>query len=118
MHEEPDEKRAARRRQRRRRQSARMALSAALIGVVVVRELRKPAEQRTWVGKLGFLPYDLRRPTLQRARSRWWNPEDPHLVVPRVFGVGWTLNLAQVAHRAETLSHSLHHEERELTSAH
>jgi hypothetical protein len=32
-------------------------------------------------------------PTIQRARSRWWNPDEPRLFVPQVFGLGWTVNL-------------------------
>lgn len=88
-----------RRRQPRAWQSGRVALGAVLIGAVVVRELRKPPDERTWEGKLGFIPYDLRRPTLERARSRWWNKDDPHVFVPKVFGVGWTVNLATVAEK-------------------
>jgi hypothetical protein len=50
---------------------------------------------------LGFVPYDFRFPTLERARSRTWNPESARLLTPRSFGVGWTLNfgrLARIAH--------------------
>ena len=39
------------------------------------------------------VPYDWRRPTVARAKSRWWNPDDPRLFTPRAFGVGWDLNL-------------------------
>jgi hypothetical protein len=61
----------------------------------VVRELRLPPEQRTWHGHLfGRLPYDLRRPTFARIQNTLWNPENPKLLVPTAFGVGWTLNFA------------------------
>ena len=32
------------------------------------------------------LPYDLRRPTSTRLRSRAWNPDDPHILTPKTFG--------------------------------
>jgi uncharacterized membrane protein len=35
-------------------------------------------------------------PTLERAKSRWWNPQDDRLFVPTVFGVGWTINAARL----------------------
>ncbi|HVG95543.1 MAG TPA: DUF5808 domain-containing protein [Chloroflexota bacterium] len=43
------------------------------------------------------LPYDWRAPTWERVRARWWNPNDPHLLTPKVFGWGFDLNLYQVA---------------------
>jgi hypothetical protein len=81
---------------------ARAAGLARLLGVVVtawalVRELRTPRELRTWNGRVaGFIPYDFRRPTGLRVRERMWNPRDPRLIVPSVFGVGWTLNAGRL----------------------
>ena len=47
----------------------------ALATVAVVEQLRRPAEERTWEGTVaGLVPYDFRMPTVERARSRWWNP--------------------------------------------
>jgi hypothetical protein len=37
-------------------------------------------------GDILGIPYDLRLPTLARMRERMWNPEDPRIMVPRVFG--------------------------------
>jgi hypothetical protein len=72
-------------------------LMAGLLLAAVIKELRTPAAQRTWQGTVaGFVPYDLRPPTLERFRERVWNPESEHLVSPHVFGVGWTLNLGRV----------------------
>lgn len=63
----------------------------------VVKELRAPAQERTWNGIVaGFVPYDFRMPTLDRLKARMWNPESEHIVGPRVFGVGWTLNAGRV----------------------
>src|SRR2546430_7531933 len=74
-------------------------LTALALGVMaVLQELSKPSGERTWNGTVaGFVPYDFRPPTMARARSRWWNPEEPRVFVPQVFGVGWTLNVGRVA---------------------
>lgn len=45
------------------------------------------------------MPYDLRVPTAERVASRWWNPRDARLFVPRAFGVGWDLNFGALAVR-------------------
>lgn len=69
----------------------------ALTATAVAQELRKPAGQRTWHGQVGgVVPYDFRRPTLERVRAALWNPDSERLVTPQVFGVGWTLNVGRV----------------------
>jgi hypothetical protein len=67
----------------------------ALLGAAVVKELRTPARKRRWRGRIGPFPYDLRPPTVARARERMWNPKGA-LVAPHVFGVGWTLNFGRL----------------------
>ena len=73
----------------------------ALLGAAVVKELRTPPRKRRWHGRLGPVPYDLRPPTAKRTRERLWNPKGG-LIVPHVFGVGWTLNFGRVAALART----------------
>ncbi|MDQ3765932.1 MAG: DUF5808 domain-containing protein [Actinomycetota bacterium] len=69
--------------------------TAAALG----QELRKPADQRSWNGHVfGFVPYDFRVPTLERLRSAWWAPDRARIFTPRVFGVGWDVNLGRVVH--------------------
>jgi uncharacterized protein DUF5808 len=71
-----------------------------LVVAAVATELSKPAEERTWQGKVGgIVPYDFRPPTWQRIRDAYWNPESDRLFSDRVFGVGWAVNL----YRAKTL---------------
>src|SRR5215831_14794193 len=71
-----------------------------LVVAAVATELAKPAEDRTWQGKvLGVVPYDFRPPTWERIRDAYWNPESDSLFSDRVFGVGWAINL----YRAKTL---------------
>lgn len=70
----------------------------ALAVAAVVRELRLPADQRTWHGVVaGVVPYDFRRPTMARLRAANWDPEG-RLVGPRAIGVGWTVNTGRLVH--------------------
>lgn len=48
-------------------------------------------------GRLLGMPYDVRVPNSGRIASRWWNPLDPRVFVPRVFGIGWDINFGAVA---------------------
>ncbi|MFP3713451.1 DUF5808 domain-containing protein [Puerhibacterium sp. TATVAM-FAB25] len=73
------------------------AAMASVAVAAVVKELRLPADQRTWHGKVaGLVPYDFRFPTMARLKERMWAPESSQLVNPRAFGVGWTLNVGRV----------------------
>ena len=51
------------------------------------------------VGRFGPFPYDWRVPTAAHIRETIWDPSDPHVVRPRLFGVGWTLNFGAMASR-------------------
>ena len=71
--------------------------TAILIASAVYQELKKPADERTWNGKVAnFIPYDFRPPTVARLRERLWNPEDPRIFTEHVFGVGWAINFHTV----------------------
>ncbi|NUU18527.1 hypothetical protein HP550_14820 [Cellulomonas humilata] len=72
-------------------------ITLALAVAAVVKELRQPAEEREWHGQVvGFVPYDFRVPTMARFKERMWDPEGAHVISPRVFGVGWTLNAGRI----------------------
>lgn len=65
----------------------------ALIAAIY-QELRKPPAERTWHGKVGgVIPYDFRIPTLERARSAYWDPASDRVFSDRVIGVGWAVNI-------------------------
>ena len=85
-------------RREHRKLSALIKLTmAGLFALAIRQELRKPASERTWHGSLfGWLPYDLRRPTLQRFRDTFWAPTNPKVVVPRAYGIGWDLNVGRL----------------------
>lgn len=71
----------------------------ALTVAAFVRELRRPRSERTWQGRVARVPYDFRAPSLTRLRSGIWQPDQSAVVVPKSFGLGWTLNLGSVAAR-------------------
>ena len=73
-------------------------IGLALMVTAVVQELRKPPGERTWHGEvLGFVPYDLRPPTVARLRASVWQPASERWLLPRSLGVGWSPNLARAA---------------------
>jgi hypothetical protein len=45
------------------------------------------------------VPYDWRRPSLERMRRSVWNPDDDRLFPPRSFGWGYGLNLHALGRR-------------------
>ena len=51
-------------------------------------------------GHVAGVPFDFRRPTLSKLRSRWWNPEDSRVFTPKTFGMGWDINLYRLVHPA------------------
>ena len=67
-----------------------------MVVAAVTHELRRPADLRTWHGTVMGVPYDFRIPTWERLRERMWSPDDPHLITPHVFGLGWTVNLGRL----------------------
>lgn len=69
----------------------------ALVAAAVYQELKKPKEQRDWYGRLaGVVPYEFRPPTPSRIKDAMWNPQDDRILTDTAFGVGWSVNLAQV----------------------
>ena len=65
---------------------------ATLMGLAVREQLQMPPEERTWHGTLYGIPYDFRRPTIERLRETFWNKDTTHVLVPQVFGMGWSIN--------------------------
>lgn len=78
---------------------ARIAAAAAgaLAGAAVAKEMDKPTDERDWHGEIAGVPYDLRTPTVDKLRRAVWDPDNPNVVGPPPFGVGWSVNLARLA---------------------
>ena len=49
-------------------------------------------------GRFAGVPYDFRRPTVARVRSRLWNQDDRRLFTPRAFGWGYDVNFYWLTH--------------------
>lgn len=54
-----------------------------------------PADSARW--RVLGMPVETRGPVSADVRSRTWDPANPRLFVPRLFGAGWSLNLGAVA---------------------
>jgi hypothetical protein len=50
------------------------------------------------VGSFLGIPYDWRKLSLVRLKSRWWNPNDPRFLTPKAFGWGYDFNLYRLFH--------------------
>ena len=75
------------------------AVVILLVALAVRDQLRLPPEERTWHGRIGgVIPYDFRRPTIERIRAAFWNKGTSQILVPQPFGVGWTVNLYPLLH--------------------
>ncbi|MGD0284187.1 MAG: DUF5808 domain-containing protein [Candidatus Saccharimonadales bacterium] len=44
------------------------------------------------------IPYDFRKPTIARTKSRYWNSADKRFFTPKVYGAGWTINCYWLIH--------------------
>ncbi len=73
-------------------------IAAVVVGSALLDQLRRPPEQRTWQGSLIGIPYDFRLPTPERIQEKVWNKNTSRLVMPQLFGVGWSLNFYPLLH--------------------
>lgn len=55
-------------------------------------------ENQEKVGKFLGIPYDWRKPTMERYRSRIWNPKELRIMTPKAFGWGYDLNFYRLFH--------------------
>jgi hypothetical protein len=80
-----------------------VGVAVGVVAAAVAKELRRPAEERTWQGRVLGLPYDFRPPTLARIRAEFWDPDNDALFTPHAFGVGYGINLARLVHLVRPL---------------
>ena len=91
----------------------RLAQAAAITITLaaVCQELEKPKEERHWHGKIGFIPYDFRLPTIERLKGAYWNPDDSRIFTHEVFGIGWAVNFFTLLEKLRLFSESYSTEE-------
>lgn len=90
------------------------AIQATVITVAlaaVCQEMEKPAEERHWHGKLGFIPYDFRLPTIERLKQAYWNPESDSIFGPEAWGIGWAVNFHALLEKMRVIGESYLSEE-------
>ncbi len=56
-------------------------------------------------GRFLGLPYDWRRPTPERLRRGIWDPEGRRVLIPKVYGWGYGINLHEVVRRLRLVRH-------------
>jgi uncharacterized membrane protein len=71
---------------------------AALMGLAIREQWQMPPEERTRHGTLYGIPYDFRRPTIERLREAFWNKDTARVLVPNAFGMGWSINFYPLIH--------------------
>lgn len=69
-----------------------------LVGAAIREQLHLPPEERTWQGQIIGVPYDFRRPTIDRIREKMWNKSTSCILTPHLFGVGWSINFYPLFH--------------------
>lgn len=50
-------------------------------------------------GKLVGMPYDWRKPSLDKLRRSYWDTTTRRVVTPKAFGWGWDINMGALARR-------------------
>ena len=89
-------------------------LEATIVTVTlaaICQELEKPKEERTWHGKVGFIPYDFRIPTMERIKETFWNPDNGSIFTQEVWGIGWAVNFYALLEKMRIISESCVSEE-------
>lgn len=78
-------------------------LTAAAIG----QELAKAPADRSWKGRVAGIPYNFRLNEWPDIATEYWNPDSDQILSPHAVGLGWGVNLAAVARRAQGLAASV-----------
>jgi hypothetical protein len=89
-------------------------VEAAVITVAIAavcQELEKPKEERQWHGKVGFIPYDFRLPTIERFKESYWNSDDSRIFTSEVLGIGWAINFYALLEKMRLIGESYASEE-------
>jgi hypothetical protein len=76
--------------------------SAVIAATAVAEQMSRAPSDRTWYGRVAGVPYDFRPPTSQRVVEKVWNPSNPSICAPTLWGVGWSVNVYRLAHPLES----------------
>lgn len=78
-----------------------MGVVAGLAAAAVGQEMQKPPEQRTWKGTVAGMPYNFNVNEWGDIATEYWNPKSDSILSPKAIGIGWGINFAAVARRAQ-----------------
>lgn len=78
-------------------------LTAGLTAAAIGQELAKPPAERTWKGRVAGVPYSFRLSEWPDTANEYWNPGSDQIITPHVIGLGWGVNFAALARRAQEL---------------
>ncbi len=73
--------------------------TAGVVVALVLPPLLLRAFGQPLTGTALGIPYDFRPPTPGRLRDTFWNGSTDRLLVPHVYGWGWSVNVRAVAQR-------------------
>ena len=76
-----------------------LAMVLAAYGLIILFRMLERRKIAPSHGRILGLPYDFRLPTSERIREQLWNPKSSRILTPKVFGVGYNLNLAAILRR-------------------
>jgi hypothetical protein len=76
---------------------------AGLVAAAIGEQLALPPEKRTWKGTVAGVPYNLRVAEWSALANEYWNPDSDQVLSPHAIGLGWGVNFAALARRAQSL---------------
>ena len=80
-----------------------LGVVAGLTAAAIGQELARDPEERTWKGKVAGVPYNFRVGEWADIASEYWNPDRDEIFSPHAIGLGWGVNFAALARRAQSL---------------
>ncbi len=81
-----------------------VGVMTGLTAAAISKELEKPPAERTWRGTIAGVPYNFRVWEWSDISREYWNPASDAILSPRAIGLGWGINFAALARRAQAVS--------------
>ncbi len=78
-----------------------VGVATGLTAAAISQELEKAPNERTWKGKVAGVPYNFRLNEWPNVATEYWNPDSDRILSPHAIGLGWGVNFAAVARRAQ-----------------
>jgi hypothetical protein len=89
-----------------------MGVVTGLTAAAISQELSKDPDERTWKGTVAGVPYNFRFEEWGQIANEYWNPQSNDILAPHAIGLGWGINFAALARRAQALIQAQQQERR------